>query len=78
MPTVLAPKPCYRGRGANWVPRTISLDRRTDEMLRQLSHGNMSSFLRQLIAAEFARQGMDDDKQYSGKSLKREATYVEK
>ena len=67
MPTALPPKPSYRGRGPNWVPRTISLDRRTDEMLRQLSHGNMSSFLRQLIAAEFARQEIDRNKQHSVK-----------
>ena len=64
MPAVSPPKPSYRGRRANWVPRTISLDRRTDEMLRQLSHGSMSSFVRQLIVAEFARQEIECDKQH--------------
>jgi hypothetical protein len=36
--------------------RCVYLDRHTDQMLRELSGGHFSAFLRRLIIAEHARQ----------------------
>jgi hypothetical protein len=55
MPATAA-KDQYQGQSKACVPRTISLDRQTDDMLMKLSGGRYSACLRLLIAQEFGRR----------------------
>ena len=49
-------KTTYHSRGKGSIPRTITIDRDTDRLLMEMSHGQFSAFIRCLVWREAGRR----------------------